>query len=139
MKVVVQQKAGTLVDEEKAMRLEKPLDMALCTIIPQEGGALSIQLPAEDWEDGLQAFYSFTYDGKAGAGEAVLPATMKVVPVFQNFESHCADAADGQITEDCVLRFESGRTIDIASDVIIQLSGEETGRLNTLLEQWNRR
>ena len=139
MKVVVQQKSGTMIDEEKAIRLDRPLDMALCTIIPKEGGSLSIQLPAEDWEDGLQAFYSFTYDGKAGAGDTVLPAAMKVVPVFQNFESHCADAADGQITEDCVLRFESGRTIDIASDVSIQLTQEETGRLNTLLEQWDRR
>jgi hypothetical protein len=139
MKVIAQNKDGAVINEGKAMRLDRPLDMALCTVIPKEGGALSIQLPAADWEDGLQAIYSFTYDGKAGAGEAILPAAMKVVPVFQNFESHCTDATDGQITEDCVLRFDSGRTIDIASDVIIQLSGEETGMLNTFLEQWNKR
>lgn len=139
MKVIAQPKAGTANGEEKTIRLERPLDMALCTIIPKDGGALSIQLPLADWEDGLQAVYTFTYDGKAGTGDAVLPATMKVVPVLQNFESHCTDATDGQITEDCVLRFENGRTIDIASDVIIQLSGEEIGRLNTFLEQWNRR
>jgi hypothetical protein len=139
MKVIERTKAGTAAGEEKAMRLDGPLDMALCTIIPEDGGVLSIQLPAADWEDGLQAIYSFTYDGKSGTGEAVLPAAMKVVPVFQNFESHCTDATDGQITEDCVLRFDSGRTIDIASDVIIQLSGEETGMLNTFLEQWNKR
>ena len=99
----------------------------------------SIQLPLADWEDGLQAVYAFTYDGKSSAKEAALPGTMRVVPVIQNFESHCMDATDGKITEDCVLRFENGRTIDIASDVIIQLSGEEIGKLNTFLEQWNRR
>lgn len=135
MKIIASGYAG----EDKVIRLDRPLDMALCAIIPKEEGALSIQLPAADWEDGLQAVYSFTYDGKAGAGEAVLPAEMKVVPVLANFESHCADAADGQVTEDCVLRFEEGRAIDIQTDVIIQLSGEETGRLNTFLEQWNRR
>jgi hypothetical protein len=139
MKVIAQQKAGTAAGEENAIRLESTLDMALCTIIPKDGGSFSIQLPLADWEDGLQAAYAFTYDGKAGAGEAVLPATMQVVPVLQNFESHCTDATDGKITEDCILRFETGRAIDIASDVIIQLSGEEIGRLNSFLEQWNRR
>jgi hypothetical protein len=90
-------------------------------------------------EDGLKAVYSFTYDGKAEAGETVLPATMKVVPVTVKYESHCAEATDGQMTEDCVLRFENGRAIDIASDLIIQLSGDETDRLHSLLEQWNKR
>ncbi len=139
MKVIAQPKAGTIVQEEKLTRFERPLDMALCTIIPKGGGAFSIQLPATDWEDGLQAVYAFTYDGKAGSSEAVLPATMSVVPVLENLESHCIDATDGKVTEDCVLRFEKGRVIDIQSDVVVQLSGDEISRLNTFLDQWNRR
>jgi len=139
MKVVAQPKAGAVVLEGEVMRFEKPLDMALCTIIPKGSGVFSIQLPATDWEDGLQAVYAFTYDGKACAGEVTLPATMRVMPVLENLESHCMDAADGKVTEDCILRFEKGRAIDIQSDVVIQLSGDEIGRLNTFLDQWNRR
>ena len=139
MKVIAQPKAGTSGNEEKTVRLSRPLDMALCTIIPKGDGVFSIQLPAADWEDGLQAIYAFTYDGKMSAVEAILPATMQVVPVIEDLESHCMDAADGKVSQDCILRFEKGRAIEIQSDVVIQLSGEEIGRLNTFLEQWNKR
>lgn len=139
MKVIAQPKAGTLGNEGKTIRVDRPLDMALCTVIPKGDGTFSIQLPAADWEDGLQAVYAFTYDGKISAAEAVLPATMQVVPVLEDLESYCMDATDGKVSEDCILHFEKGRAIDIQSDVVIQLSGEEIGRLNTFLEQWNRR
>ncbi len=139
MRVIAQWKTGAAPHEEKMVRLERPLDMALCTIIPKGGGSFSIQLPAADWEDGLQAVYAFTYDGNVNAAEAILPATMRVVPVLQDLDSHCIDATDGKVTEDCILRFEKGRDIDIASDVVIQLSRDEIGRLNTFLERWNKR
>lgn len=139
MKVIARPRAGAEGAELKTVRLDRPLDMALCTIIPKGGGLFLIQLPAADWEDGLQAIYAFTYDGKGSGTEAVLPATMRVVPVLEDLDSHCIDATDGKVTEDCILRFEKGRTIDIQSDVVIQLTGEEIGRLNTYLEQWNKR
>ena len=139
MKVVARPKAGAVVPKGEALRFDRPLDMALCTIIPKGGGMFSIQLPAADWEDGLQAVYAFVYNGKAKPVEATLPATMQVVPVLKDLESHCIDAADGKVTDDCILRFDEGRAIDIQSDVVIQLSGDEINRLNTFLDQWNRR
>lgn len=139
MKVVTRREADAVILEGEVTRFDRPLDMALCTIIPKGGGVFSIQLPAADWEDGLQAVYAFIYDGKAGTGGAILPATMRVVPVLENLESHCIDAADAKVTEDCILRFDKGKAIDIQSDVVIQLSGDEIGRLNTFLNQWNRR
>lgn len=139
MKVIAQPKAGAAVLEENMVRLERPLDMALLTIIPKGGGSFSVRLPAVDWEDGLLAIYAFTYDGKVSAGEAALPATMRVVPVLHDIDSHCTDATDAKTTEDCISCFEKGRAIDIASDVIIQLSEDEIGRLNTFLERWNKR
>lgn len=124
---------------ESATRIDRPLDMALLTVIPKGGGMFSVQLPAADWEDGLQAIYAFTYDGKAGKGDVTLPAAMRVVPVLTDMDSHCMDATDAKVTEDCVLRFEKGRTIDIQSDVVVQLSGDEIARLNTFLAAWSRR
>lgn len=139
MKVIARPKAGTGSPEDDVVRLEKPLDMALLTIIPKGGGSFSIRLPAVDWEEGLQAIYSFNYNGKVSAGEATLPAAMQVVPVIQDIESHCMDATDGKVTEDCIVCFEKGRSIDVASDVFVQLSKDEIGRLNTFLERWNKR
>lgn len=123
--------------EQDALRLERPLDISLLTIIPK-GGAFSIQLPAQDWEKDLQALYAFTYDGKAQPKEAALPASMRVVPIPRNIASYCMDAADGTVTQECELQFEQGQSIDIQSDVTVYLSGEEMARLNDHLAHWDR-
>jgi hypothetical protein len=137
MKVFEGAQVADTLSEKEALRMDRPLDLALLTIIPR-GKAFSIQLPAVDWENDLQALYAFTYDGKAQPKEAKLPASMQVVPIPRIIGSHCMDAADGAVTQDCQLQFEQGRTIDIQSDITVCLSGEEMARLNDHLAHWDR-
>ena len=136
MKVIAQPKAGETALEGKKTRFERPLDMALCTIIPKEAGEFSIHLPATDWEDGLQAIYTFTYDGKGEGKEAAFPGTMRVVPVLDDLPTHCIDAADGNVTEDCILSFDKGRDIDIQAEISVYLTCDEVKKLNTYLQKW---
>lgn len=137
MKVFEGVQVASVVSGEEVLRMERPLDIALLTIIPK-GKAFSIQLPAMDWENDLQALYAFTYDGKAQASEAKLPASLRVVPIPKVIGGHCMDAADGTVTQDCQLQFEQGTAIDIQSDVTVYLSGEEMERLNAHLAHWDR-
>ena len=137
MKVFEAVRVASTASGEEALRMECPLDIALLTIIPK-GKAYSIQLPAVDWENDMQALYAFTYDGKAQPGEAKLPASMRVVPIPKIIGSHCMDAADGAVTQDCQLQFEQGIAIDIQSDVTVYLSQEEMALLNDYLAHWDR-
>lgn len=137
MKVIAQPSAGEAIWEGKNTRFDRPLDLALCTIIPKESGLFSVQLPAMDWEDGLQAVYSFTYDGKATADGTLLKGSMRVVPVLKVIPTHCTDANDGVVTEDCELHFEQGRDIDINSEVNIQFNRDELTKLNMHLLKWS--
>ncbi len=137
MKVDVHPGAGEAQWEGKNTRFDRPLDMALCTVIPREDGLFSIQLPAVEWEDGLQAVYAFAYDGKTGGAEAALKGTMRVVPALKVLPNHCVDGIDGVVTEDCVLHFEQGRDIDIQTDVTIHLDRDEIAKLNSHLAKWS--
>lgn len=136
MKVVTHPNAGEALWEGKNTRFDRPLDMALCTVIPREDGLFSVQLPAVAWEDGLQAVYAFAYDGKAQGAEAALKGTMRVVPALKILPNHCVDAIDGVVTEDCVLHFEQGRDIDIQAEVTIHLDRDEIAKLNAHLAKW---
>ena len=136
MKVIAQPNAGEAMGEGKDTRFDRPLELALCTVIPKGNGLFSVQLPAVDWEDGLQAVYSFAYDGKAAGGDAALKGAMRVVPVLKVLPNHCVDAIDGVVTDDCVLHFESGKDIDIQTEVTVHLSREEVAKLNAYLAKW---
>ena len=137
MKVIAQPAAGEAIWEGKNTRFDRSLDLALCTVIPKEDGLFSIALPATDWEEGLQAIYSFAYDGKAEGDDVALNGTMRVVPVLKVLPTHCTDATDGVVTEDCELHFEQGRDIDIKTNVTVHLNREEVQKLNAHLAKWS--
>lgn len=122
---------------QDALRLDKALDLAVLTVIPGEGG-FSIELPAVDWEDGLQAVYAFTYDGKTEPGEISLPATMRVIPI-PRIASHCMDGSAGDLPQDCLLVFEENKPIQIQTDLTALLTCDEVEYLNKHLAKWGRK
>ncbi len=137
MVILSKQDTGKTEKEGKTLRFDRPMELALLTAIPAGSGTFSIQLPSMDWEDGLKAVFTFSYDGKAPAGSLSLPASMRVVPVQGDIASHCMDAVDGKVTEDCELHFEEGRPIDIQTAFEIHFTGDEIGRLNAYLAKWS--
>jgi len=113
-----------------------PLEIAFCTILPVGNHTFSVQLPAIDREDGMQAVYEFLYDRQNGVEKRPFPAKMRVIPLPVKLGSHCMDATEGSLAEDCLLTFEESRPIEIHSDFAARLSEDEISALNAYLEKW---